>query len=138
MATSATFASGMAPIRAKIPAAQTTDLVDICDNSARLKAARIEGLGIASDDSSACNIQFSILSGGVSYPISTVNVPASSGTNGTAARVNVLPSIGVLAPDGIYDLWIGAGEKLQANALVTLTSGKTATITGRVRLFEVA
>lgn len=135
MATTPTFPSGVAPIRAKITAALTTTLVDVYDNSAGAAAVRIEGLGLASDDTAAANIQFSMLSSAVSYPISTVNVPIASGTNGSAARVNALPSIGVLAPDGIYDLWIGAGEKLQAAALVTLTSAKTVTITGRVRLY---
>lgn len=136
MATSPTFSSGVAPIRAKITAALTNTAVDLYDNTLGTKAVRVEGLGLASDDSAAANIKFSMwTTGPVTYPISTVNVPANSGTNGTAARVNALPSIGVLAPDGIYDVWIGAGEKLQANALVTLTADKTVTITGRVRLY---
>lgn len=135
MATSPTFSSGVSPIRAKITAALTTNPVDVYDNTLGTKAVRIEGLGMASDDTAAANIQFSMLKDAVSYPVSTVNVPIASGTNGAAARVNALPSIGVLAPDGIYDLWIGAGEKLQANALVTLTADKTVTITGRARLY---
>lgn len=136
MATSPTFSSGVAPIRAKITADLTNTAVDLYDNTLGTKAVRVEGLGLASDDSAAANIKFSMwTTGPVTYPIGTVNVPANSGTNGTAARVNALPSIGVLAPDGIYDVWIGAGEKLQANALVTLTADKTVTITGRVRLY---
>lgn len=135
MAATPTFPSGVAPIRAKITAALTTTDVVLYDNSAGTSAVRIEGLGLASDDTAAANIMFSMLSSAVKYPISTVNVPIASGTNGSAARVNVLPSIGVLAPDGIYDVWIGAGEKLQANSISNLTADKTVTLTGRVRLY---
>ena len=136
MATSPTFSSGVSPIRAKITAALTTDPVDVYDNTLGTKAVRIEGLSMASDDDAAKNVLFSMWTAGpITYPISAVPVPALSGTTGTVARVNALPSIGVLAPDGIYDVWIGAGEKLQANAVATLTSAKTITITGRVRLY---
>lgn len=135
MSATPTFPSGVAVIRAKITPTETTSAVVLYDNTGT-NAVRVEGLGIASDDAAAQNIQFSILAGGVTYPISTVNVPIASGTNGSAARVNALPSIGVLAPDGVYDVWVGAGEKLQANSLATLTAGDTITITGRVRLYN--
>lgn len=58
-----------------------------------------------------------------------------SGTDGATAKVQALPTIGVLAPDGIYDIWVGAGGKLQAKSLVTVTSAKTVNITGRARLY---
>lgn len=135
MAATPTFPSSVSVIRAKIIATDTTSSIVLYDNSAGSTAVRVEGLGLASDDDAAKNVLFTMLAGGVTYPISAVPVPALSGTTGVVARVNALPSIGVLAPDGIYDVWIGAGEKLQANAVAALTSAKTVTITGRVRLY---
>ena len=135
MATSATFSSGVATVRAQILPADTTAWKDVYDNSAGTKAVRIEGLGITSDDTSTVNIQFSMLASGTNYLAGTVRAVTLSGTDGAAAKVNALTSIGTLAPDGIYDIWVGAGEKLQAKSLVTVTSAKTVTITGRARLY---
>ena len=135
MATSATFPSGVATVRAQLLPADTTAWKDVYDNSAGTKAVRIEGLGITSDDTSTVNIQFSMLASGTNYLAGTVRAVTLSGTDGAAAKVNALTSIGTLAPDGIYDVWVGAGEKLQAKSLVTVTSAKTVTITGRARLY---
>ena len=135
MATSATFPSGVATVRAQILPADTTAWKDVYDNSAGTKAVRIEGLGITSDDTSTVNIQFSMLASGTNYLAGTVRAVTLSGTDGAAAKVNAMTSIGTLAPDGIYDVWVGAGEKLQAKSLVTVTSAKTVTITGRARLY---
>lgn len=135
MATSATFSSGVATVRAQLLPADTTAWKDVYDNSAGTKAVRIEGLGITSDDTSTVNIQFSMLASAVNYLVGTVRAVTLSGTDGAAAKVNALTSIGALAPDGIYDIWVGAGEKLQAKSLVTVTSAKTVTITGRARLY---
>ena len=76
-----------------------------------------------------------MLASGTNYLAGTVRAVTLSGTDGAAAKVNALTSIGTLAPDGIYDVWVGAGEKLQAKSLVTVTSAKTVTITGRARLY---
>ena len=135
MATSATFSSGVATVRAQLLPADTTAWKDVYDNSAGTKAVRIEGLGITSDDTSTVNIQFSMLASGTNYLAGTVRAVTLSGTDGAAAKINALTSIGTLAPDGIYDVWVGAGEKLQAKSLVTVTSAKTVTITGRARLY---
>ncbi len=135
MATSPTFSSGVATVRAQILPADTTAWKDVYDNSAGTKAVRIEGLGITSDDTSTVNIQFSMLAGAVNYNIGTAQVVTLSGTDGAAAKINAMTSIGTLAPDGIYDVWVAAGEKLQAKSLVTVTSAKTVTITGRARLY---
>ena len=135
MATSATFSSGVATVRAQILPADTTAWKDVYDNSAGTKAVRIEGLGITSDDTSTVNIQFSMLASAVNYPIGTARVVTLSGTDGAEAKVKALTGYGTLDPDGIYDIWVGAGEKLQAKSLVTVTSAKTVTITGRARLY---
>lgn len=135
MATSATFSSGVAVLRAQILPANTTAWVDVYDNSLGTKAVRVEGLGITSDDTSTVNIQFSILASGTNYLVGTVRAVTLSGTDGAAARVNAMATVGTLAPDGVYDIWVGAGEKLQAKSLVTVTSAKAVTITGRARLY---
>ena len=135
MATAPTFSSGVATVRAQILPADTTAWKDVYDNSAGTKAVRIEGLGITSDDTSTVNIQFSMLASGTNYLAGTVRAVTLSGTDGAAAKINALTSIGTMAPDGIYDVWVGAGEKLQAKSLVTVTSAKTVTITGRARLY---
>ena len=135
MATSATFSSGVAVLRAQILPANTTAWVDVYDNSLGTKAVRVEGLGITSDDTSTVNIQFSMLASGTNYLVGTVRAVTLSGTDGAAARVNAMATVGTLAPDGVYDIWVGAGEKLQAKSLVTVTSAKAVTITGRARLY---
>ena len=135
MATSPTFSSGVAVIRAQILPANTTAWVDVYDNSLGTKAVRVEGLGITSDDTSTVNIQFSMLASGTNYLVGTVRAVTLSGTDGAAARVNAMATVGTLAPDGVYDIWVGAGEKLQAKSLVTVTSAKAVTITGRARLY---
>ncbi len=135
MATSATFSSGVAVLRAQILPANTTAWVDVYDNSLGTKAVRVEGLGITSDDTSTVNIQFSMLASGTNYLVGTVRAVTLSGTDGAAARVNAMATVGTLAPDGVYDIWVGAGEKLQAKSLVTVTSAKVVTITGRARLY---
>ena len=135
MAASPTYSSSVAAVRAQLLPADTTAWKDVYDNSAGTSPVRIEGLGICSDDTSTVNIQFSMLIGGTNYLIGTVRAVTLSGTDGATAKVQALPTIGVLAPDGIYDIWVGAGEKLQAKSLVTVTSAKTVNITGRARLY---
>lgn len=135
MATSPVFSSGMAAVRAQLVNADSTNWKDVYDNSAGSTPVRVEGLGLTSDDTSTVNIQFSMLAGGTNYNIGTVRAVTLSGTDGAAAKVNALTSIGTLAPDGIYDVWVAAGEKLQAKSLVAVTSGKFVTITGRARLY---
>ncbi len=135
MATAATFPSGVAAVRAQILPADNTTWKDVYDNSAGDKAVRIEGLGICSDDTNTVNITFSMLANAVNYNIGTVRAGTLSGIDGAAAKVNALAVIGVLAPDGIYDVWVAAGEKLQARSLVAVSSAKVVTIAGRARLY---
>lgn len=136
MAATPTYFSSVEGVRKQILPADTTAWVDVCDNSGGTTPKRVEGLGICSDDTSTVNIQFSMLpTAGTNYLVGTVRVVTLSGTDGAAAKVNALTTIGTLAPDGIYDVWVAAGEKLQAKSLVTVTSAKTVTITGRARLY---
>ncbi len=117
--------------------ADSTTWKDAYDNSAGSKAVRVEGLSITSDDTATMNIQVGILKGGTTYLNGTCRAVTLSGTDGAAAKVQALSSgnAGTLAADGIYDLWIEAGAKLQVKALVAVTAAKTVTVTGRVRTY---
>lgn len=138
MATTPTYssASGPAQIAKTILPADTTAWVTVYDNSAGSSAVRIEALSICSDDTSTVNIQFSRLISAVNYLIGTVRAVTLSGTDGAAARVNALAAIGVLSSDGIPIIMVPAGGTLQAKSLVTVTSGKTVTITGWARKYD--
>ena len=135
MAATGTYASGIAGVRATLANADGTSWKDLYDNSLGTKAVRIEGLGLTSDDTSTVNIQFSLLAGATNYLIGTVRAVTLSGTDGAAAKINAMSTVGTLAPDGIYDVWVAAGEKLQIKSLVAVTSAKTVTVTGRARLY---
>lgn len=133
----AVFGQDVKNIAKTLVNADSTNWVDIYDNSAGAKAVRVEGISITSDDTSTVNIQIGVYRSSVTYLLGTVRVVTLSGTDGAASKVNALGAgtVGLLAPDGIYDLWIEAGAKLQAKSLVAVTSNKTVTITGRVRTF---
>ena len=65
--------------------------------------------------------------------LGTVRAVTLSGTDGAAARVNVLALLGTIAPDGIPVLEVPAGTKLQAKSLVAVTADKTVTLSGWAR-----
>jgi hypothetical protein len=135
MAATPVFPSAYARIAKTILPADTTAYVDVYDNSAASTPVRVCAMNICSDDTSAVNIAFARYDGAAAYLIGTVNVPTLSGTNGSAARINALTTVGSMAPDGINVIVIPAGGKLQAKSLVTVTSAKTVTITGWVEQF---
>lgn len=136
MAASPTYSSSVFSIHTQILPADTTAWKDVYDNSGGTDPVRVEGLGICSTDTSTVTIQFSLLVGGTNYLIGTVSAVTLSGTNGLAPKVQVLSAIGTLAPDGIYDIWVGAGMKLQAKSLVAVTTDKEVTLTGQARLYD--
>lgn len=135
--TTPVYSQDMKNIAMTLVNADSTNYKDAYDNSAGSKAVRIEGLSITSDDTSTVNIAFAVLKGGTAYLLGTCRAVTLSGTDGAAARIAVLSvsNIGTLAPDGVYDIWIEAGAKLQVKSLVAVTSNKTVTVTGRVRTF---
>lgn len=137
MATSPTYKNDAKSIRKNILPADTTAWVDVVDNSAGNLAVRVEALNLCSDDTNTVNIQFSRLYGGANYLVGTVRAGTLSGTDGAVSRVNCLDTIGTLAPDGIRVIELGAGEKLQAKSLVTVTTAKTVSLAGWYMKFEV-
>ncbi len=135
MAANPTFPKSVVGIDAVILPANTTAWVDVYDNSAGTANIRVEALNLTSDDTSTVNIQFSRLVGGTNYLIGTVRAVTLSGTDGAAARVNCLSTVGTTAADGIPVIEVPAGEKLQAKSLVAVTAAKTVTLTGWGRNF---
>lgn len=117
--------------------ADTTTWKDAYDNSAGSKAVRVESLSIASTDTSTVNVQVGILKGGTTYVNGTCRAVTLSGTDGAASKVQALSAgcAGTLAADGIYDVWVEAGAKLQVKTLAAVTADKIVTVTGRVRTF---
>jgi hypothetical protein len=135
MAASPIFPSGIAEITKTLVNADSTNWVDIYDNSAGSTPVRCECLILTSDDTATVNIQIGKLSGGTTYLLGTVRAVTLSGTDGAAARINMLNTVGVTAPDSIQVIEIAAGTKLQAKSLVAVTSAKTVTLTGWVRQY---
>lgn len=135
MATSPTYPSGIARIAKTIVPADSTNWVDVYDNSASSTPVRVEAMNICSDDTSTVNIQFGRNVGATTFLIGTVRAVTLAGTDGATARVNALATVGTLASDGINVIEIPAGGKLQAKSIVAVTSAKTVTITGWVRQY---
>lgn len=135
MAATPTYAKNVVSIAKTILPADTTAWVDVYDNSAGTANVRIEALNLCSDDTSTVNIQFGRYVGATTYLMGTVRAVTLSGTDGAAARINCLSTVGTVAADGIPVIEIAAGSKLQAKSLVAVTSAKTVTLTGWGRSF---
>jgi len=135
MAASPVFPSSIARIAKTIVNSDSTNYVDVYDNSASTTPVRVEAMGLCSDDTSTVNIAFALSDGVNSYLTGTVRAVTLSGTDGATARVNCLSTVGWTAPDGIPVICISAGGKLQAKSLVAVTAAKTVTITGWVRQY---
>lgn len=133
MALFATFPATSGPIQItkRIQNSDATAVLDVCDNSAGSTALKIESLYVTSTDTSDRVISFYIYTGSTSFLIGSINIPASSGTDGVIARVNALTTLGTKGADDVSCIWLAVGSKLQANAVVTVTSGKLVDIVGR-------
>lgn len=135
MAASPTYPSGIGKIAKTLVNADSTNWVDLYDNSAGSSSARVEALNICSDDTATVVVQLGWLISGTVFLLGAVSIPTLSGTNGSAARANALTTLGVTAPDSIAVLEIPAGAKLQAKAVSAVTSAKTVTLSGWARLY---
>lgn len=135
MAATPTYAKSVVSVVKTIINADSTNWVDVYDNSAGSANVRIEALNLCSDDTSTVNIAFGRYVGSTTYLMGTVRAVTLSGTDGAAARVNCLSTVGVTAADGIPVIEVPAGTKLQAKSLVAVTAAKTVTLTGWGRSF---
>lgn len=134
------YGSDIKNITTSFTSTDSTNWKDVFDPSAiqgNTHAVRVEELSITSDDTSTVNIQFALNRAGTLYLLGTVRVITLSGTDGAAVKISALTAgnVGILAPDGIYDLWLEPTVKLQAKSLVAVSSNKTVTIAGRVRTY---
>lgn len=137
MATSPTYPSAAGPVAVTktIVNSDSTNYVDVYDNSAGSSSVRVEALSLCSDDTSTVNIAFALYVGSTAYLLGTVRAVTLSGTDGAAARLNALATIGTISPDGVLVLEIPAGAKLQAKSLVAVTAAKTVTLAGWARSY---
>lgn len=135
MATAPYYPAGIAGIGKTIVNSDSTNWVDVYDNTAGSTPVRIENLTLCSDDTSTVNIQFSRVVGGTSYLIGTARAATLSGTDGAAASVNALSIIGSIGSDGVLAYEVAAGGKLQAKSIAAVTAAKTVTITGWGRTY---
>lgn len=134
MAAAPTYPSGVAAIAATFVDTDGTNWKTIYDNSSSAPV-RVEALTLCSDNASAVNLQLGIEVSGSTYLLGTVRVAALAGTDGAAAAVFPLLTLGAVAPDAIRVLHIPPGAKLRARPLATVSATKTVTVTGAARLY---
>jgi hypothetical protein len=94
--------------------------------------SNVKSIMVCSDDTAAINLKIYLTRGGVDYLIGTVNIPTLSGTNGVAPAVDALNAVALpgLPLDSVGKRYIPmkTGDTLKVGALVTMTSGKTCTV----------
>ncbi len=130
MAATPTYPKSIVGIAKTIVNTDSTNWVDVYDNSSGSANVRIESLNLCSDDTATVNIQLGKYIGSTTFLIGTVRAVTLSGTDGAAARINVLSTLGVTCSDGINVIEVPAGVKLQAKSLAAVTSAKTVTLSG--------
>ena len=79
--------------------------------------SKVTGVNVASSDATARTVQFIINRSGTAYVLGTVSIPASSGTDGSAASVAVLSN----------SLIAGLAEDSDQQPYVFMESGDTLT-----------
>lgn len=126
---------------ANLPATPTLSLVQIANadasnqktiHTAGSGGTKITAVFALSDDSSNRLLTLSVLRGAVHYPISATTVAANSGTDGTAASVDLLAA--ARSPwvpvdnDGQKYLLLESGDVLEVKSGSTVTSAKFVTV----------
>jgi hypothetical protein len=135
MAANPSYPSDVKGINKTIVNSDSTNWVTLYDNSSGSTAVRVEALNLCSDDTATVNIQIGVEVSSTQYLIGTAQAVTLSGTNGTARLINALNIVGNVAPDAIKVIYIPASAKLVAKSLVAVTSAKTVTLTGWVRVY---
>jgi hypothetical protein len=135
MATSPNYPSDVKGIATTIVSSSSTNWVTLYDNSSGSAAARCEALNLCSDDTSTINIQVGLEVSGSQFLVGTARAVSSSGVDGESRLVNALNIVGNVAPDAIKVVYIPTGTKLVARASASISSGRTATLTGWVRTY---
>lgn len=134
MATTPTYptATGPLSVAKRMLPADSTNIVDVYDNSAGSAGVKVESLAITTTNSADRIVTFYLYSGSTSFCIGSCSVPDLSGTNGTTdPRINVLSTLGVAGADGVLCIWVPVGAKLQAGLDSALAADKVLDIVGR-------
>lgn len=113
--------------------ADSTTAKTLINNATGSKAVRVEALVVCSDDTSDRLLRLWHKLSSTSWLLGAVNIPTLSGTNGSAARVNMLQSLGEDDADDMAVIYVAAGESLTVAPSVAVTADKTVTITARYR-----
>ena len=99
--------------------------------TAGVNGSIVRGLILQSTDTSARDVQISITTGGVSFPLGTVTVPIGAGNSGSVPSVNALNSAQLpgLPVDSFGNPCIAliSGDTLTVSALSTVTTAKLIT-----------
>lgn len=92
----------------------------------------VKAINVATDDTAAVNLKLYVTRGGTDYLLGTINVPIASGSNGTAVSVDVINDTSLpglpLDSAGKRFIPLKTGDVLKVGALVTMTAGKTTTV----------
>ena len=134
MATTPTYptATGPLSVAKRMLPADSTNIVDVYDNSAGSAGVKVESLAITTTNSADRIVTFYLYSGSTSFRIGSCSVPDLSGTNGTTdPRINVLSTLGAAGADGVLCIWVPVGVKLQAGLDSALAADKVLDIVGR-------
>jgi hypothetical protein len=99
--------------------------------------AVVKGLMCVSTDTSPVNLRIILTFNSTNYQIGTINIPASSGTNGSSSTIDLLNSSAIPAlpidRNGKRILPLGAGVQLRIGALNTpVTVGRVVIVTAIV------
>lgn len=134
MATAPTYPSASGPIAVatRLAESDSTNIVDVIDNSAGTTAIKVEALNVTTDNTADRILKLHLYSGAVSHLLGSRTIADLSGTNGaTDPRVDMMALLGKAGADGVQCIWVPAGTKLQASLDAALASGKYLYITGR-------
>lgn len=94
--------------------------------AAGANGSKVASLMAASTDTSARDVQVSLVRGGTTYPLGVTNVPITAGTIAATPPVNLLAAIAGLPVDndGQKYLFLESGDTLVVSALIAVTSAK--------------
>lgn len=134
MATRPTYpaAAYVLAVAKRLLPADSTNLVDVYDNSGGSIARKIDALVVTTNNTADRIITFYMLVSGTAYRTGSITVPDLSGSNGvTDPRINALTTLGTAGPDGVPCVWVPAGAKLQCGLDSALAADKVLDVVGR-------
>lgn len=134
MSTTPTYPAATGPIQVakRLLPADSTNVVDVYDNSLGTTAVKFDSLSITTTNSADRIVTVYLYAGTTSFRLGSVNVPDLSGTNGSIdPRINILSTLGIAGADGVPCIWVSAGNKLQISLDSALAADKVLDVVGR-------